>query len=100
VQSRLVAVEEHKVIHVADVEFDPHLVFDVVIQFIQVKIRRPLREQAADGHVLRIRIALVSGIEDDLPDQVQRVPAFDLSLDDFHQDVVIDGRKELGYIAL
>jgi len=58
-----------------------------------------LREQAADGHVLRIRIALVSSIEDDLTNQVQRVSAFDLSFDDLHQNMVIDGWEELGHIG-
>ena len=58
-----------------------------------------MREQAADGHVLRIRIALVSSIEDDLTNQVQRVSAFDLSFDDLHQNMVIDGWEELGHIG-
>ena len=94
-QVPLVVVEKAEVVAVADVGLHPVAVLEPLIQLVEVQVSQPLARIVADRDILPALVAV-----DDLPQELQRVMAFDLPGDDTHQDVVIHRDVELGYVHL
>lgn len=80
-----VIMEQAEIIAVSDIILDAQGMFDKVIQLVQIEIAHPLAGIVSDRDILPVRDAV-----DDLPEQPERVNAFDLALNDIIEDVVIN----------